>query len=156
MLLSGIFVRVSCLFSTRCIDWCFFTLLSLSFPRVLFKALQNPFAENGGTVVDNLIASTEICTFQTMCILWHKVDKKHGLERSSFSKRQHLVATRQSHRFRKSLAKGQFGETVITCSLRCESKKYKFYVLTCTIMLPCFCQKRIRKINGNRCQLCDA
>jgi len=48
----------------------FLMLMSLSFPLVLFKKLQNPFAENG-IEVDNLIASTELCLFQNMRCLWH-------------------------------------------------------------------------------------
>ena len=89
----------------------FFTFLSLSFPFVLFKALQNPFAENGGIDTDNLIASTEMCLFQTTRVLWHKVDQHHSLRRTCSSPRVdrvHFSSSRKSS-LGKSF-KGEFGE----------------------------------------------
>ncbi len=92
----------------------FCIFLSLSFPRALFRALQNPFSENGGINVDNLIASTELCLFQTTRILWRKVDKENdssaGSDMARISKRHQLVTMRQNCRFRKSHLKGTFGD----------------------------------------------
>jgi hypothetical protein len=90
----------------------FFTFLSLSFPFVLFKALQNPFAENGGIDTDNLIASTEMCLFQTTRVLWHKVDQHHSLRRTCSSPRVdrvHFSSSRKKSSLGKSF-KGEFGE----------------------------------------------
>ncbi len=78
-----------------------FTFLSLSFPFILFKALQNPFAEEGGIDVDNLIASTELCLFHTTRVLWHTVEEKDSTRKS----------TRQNWSNRRSaLSKSRKGE----------------------------------------------
>ena len=81
-----------------------FTFLSLSFPFILFKALQNPFAEEGGIDVDNLIASTELCLFHTTRVLWHTVEEKVSTRQSN----------RQSWSFRRSVLsksrKGEYGD----------------------------------------------
>lgn len=50
----------------------FFHFLALSFPVIiLFKSLQNPFEENRGINVDNLISNTELTLFQNMRVLWN-------------------------------------------------------------------------------------
>jgi len=51
-----------------------FTFLSLSFPFVLYKILQNPFDEKGGINVDNLISSTELMIFHLLRTQWHLND----------------------------------------------------------------------------------
>jgi len=82
----------------------FFICLSITFPLVLFKKLQNPFADDGGIEVDNLIASTELCLFQNMRCLWH-------IENSGSQSRYQNLAGRGTRRRRFSImTKGTYGE----------------------------------------------
>eukprot|EP00421_Protoceratium_reticulatum_P006196 CAMPEP_0168361582 /NCGR_PEP_ID=MMETSP0228-20121227/2740_1 /TAXON_ID=133427 /ORGANISM="Protoceratium reticulatum, Strain CCCM 535 (=CCMP 1889)" /LENGTH=496 /DNA_ID=CAMNT_0008374263 /DNA_START=274 /DNA_END=1767 /DNA_ORIENTATION=+ len=86
----------------------FFTFVALSFPVVLFRALQNPFAENGGIDTDNLIASTELGLFQTTRALWNKGGKDYRLRQSLSSERFHICSLRRSACG--TSFKGEFGE----------------------------------------------
>jgi len=79
----------------------FFTFFSLSFPCVIFKALQNPFAENSGINVDNLIASTEFSLFQIMRALWYNDNEAHVFRRSDMLFRKKMMSKAR---------KGGFGE----------------------------------------------
>jgi hypothetical protein len=88
----------------------FFVLLSLSIPSALFNAMKNPFdSEGDGIIVDNLIASTELCLFQNMRVLWfYDRDKK-----VSFHQSTKLLQARKSGRIRHNLStsvKGSYGE----------------------------------------------
>ena len=107
----------------------FFTFLSLTFPSILFRALKNPFSEKGGIVVDNLIASSELCTFQTLRILWNtgleddddeeKTDDEstelqaknsfEGKHRRKMQRVQSSLDTRKG-RFRSSMPRGEYGD----------------------------------------------
>ena len=84
----------------------FFTFIAISFPTILFTALQNPFSEHGGIKVDNLMASTELTLFQTTRIMWHKCNDVRGesILRSS------ILRSNSIGRANRCSLKGGYGE----------------------------------------------
>jgi len=84
----------------------FFILLSLNIPFVLFESLQNPFAENGGIIVDNLMASSEMTLFQNMRCLFHLGQKNTiSVDRYTLLRKE-----KSGRRLMRYTVKGDFGE----------------------------------------------
>ena len=90
----------------------FFALFSLSFPFLLFKKLQNPFAEHTGINVDSLIASTELTLFQIMRIQWSNPVNNMNMNSNhsdNFRKSMNWAKERERKAMAKTL-RGGFGE----------------------------------------------
>ena len=90
----------------------FIVVFSLSFPSLLFKTLQNPFADDTGINVDNLMASSELTLFQTMRIQWSNPVKNMNMNlNSSNNFRQSMDLAREKSRRRLGQTfRGGFGE----------------------------------------------
>jgi hypothetical protein len=96
----------------------FFIILSLNIPSALFVSLQNPFdTEGDGIVVDSLMASSDLCLFQNLRVLWHL---EPDLKLSSINTRASLIVDLKtldlnSYRLKRrasllNVSKGTFGE----------------------------------------------
>ena len=89
----------------------FISFLAISLPPVLFKVLHNPFSDNGGIVVDNLIANTELTLFQCLRIKWLKCQEPDETGQVSIIERRRMTATlRKTKRFTLRPARGGFGD----------------------------------------------
>lgn len=90
----------------------FIVVFSLAFPSLLFKTLQNPFADDTGINVDNLMASTELTLFQIMRIQWSNPVKHMNMNSNpsiTFRESMNLANTKSRRRLGQTL-RGGFGE----------------------------------------------